>query len=80
MKSEDTRNLILAIVLSAIVLIGWSYLFPQKTRPTPPIAPVATGTRAREPLGGTTAPPRAAPRRGRSPPCPRRTRSPPARA
>ena len=44
MKSEETRNLILAIVLSAIVLIGWSYLFPQKPRPIPPATPVAAET------------------------------------
>jgi YidC/Oxa1 family membrane protein insertase len=63
MNSEDSRNLILAIVLSAIVLIGWSYLFPQKTRPTPPIAPVATGTAnpANPSANNATAPGGAAP-------------------
>ncbi len=30
MNSEDSRNLILAIVLSALVLIGWNYFFAPK--------------------------------------------------
>jgi YidC/Oxa1 family membrane protein insertase len=44
MKSEETRNLILAIVLSAIVLIGWNYFFAPKPHPAPANAPVAAGT------------------------------------
>ena len=45
MNSEETRNLILAIVLSAIVLIGWNYLFAPKPRPVARrTAPVAAGT------------------------------------
>jgi YidC/Oxa1 family membrane protein insertase len=44
MKSEETRNLILAIVLSAIVLIGWNYFFAPKPHPTPAGQPVAAGS------------------------------------
>src|SRR6185437_15479531 len=44
MKSEETRNLILAIVLSAIVLIGWNYFYAPK--PHPANAPVAAETAA----------------------------------
>ena len=44
MNSEETRNLILAIVLSAIVLIGWNYLFAPKSRPATSVnPPVAAG-------------------------------------
>jgi YidC/Oxa1 family membrane protein insertase len=45
MNSEDTRNIILFVVLSAFILIGWNFIFPQKARP--PVttnAPVAAGT------------------------------------
>jgi YidC/Oxa1 family membrane protein insertase len=44
MKSEETRNLILAIVLSAIVLIGWNYFFAPRPHPGPASQPVAAGT------------------------------------
>ncbi len=45
MNTEETRNLILAIVLSAIVLIGWNYFFAPKPRPAlSHNAPVAAGT------------------------------------
>jgi YidC/Oxa1 family membrane protein insertase len=45
MNSEESRNLILAIVLSAIVLIGWNYFFAPKPRPAlAPQSPVAAGT------------------------------------
>ena len=30
MNSEDSRNLILAIVLSVLVLIGWNYFYAPK--------------------------------------------------
>ena len=42
MNSEDTRNLILAIVLSAIVLIGWNYFFAPAPRPAPNLQAAAT--------------------------------------
>ena len=32
MNSEDTRNIILFVVLSAFILLGWSYIFPPKTK------------------------------------------------
>ena len=38
MKSEESRNLILAIVLSVIVLIGWNYFFAPETAAGPPVA------------------------------------------
>ena len=38
MNSEESRNLILAIVLSAIVLIGWNYFFAPKVPIHPPTA------------------------------------------
>jgi YidC/Oxa1 family membrane protein insertase len=44
MKSEDSRNLILAIVLSALVLIGWNYFYAPKPQPGAPIAPVGSTT------------------------------------
>ena len=44
MNSEESRNLILAIVLSAIVLIGWNFFFAPKQRPTPANAPIAAGS------------------------------------
>ena len=40
--SSDNRNIILAVVLSAMVLFGWEYLFGQKPQP----APVVTQTSA----------------------------------
>jgi len=56
MKSEETRNLILAIVLSAIVLIGWNYFFAPKPHPQPANAPVATGTAAPSAANSAAAP------------------------
>jgi len=47
MNREETRNLILAIVLSALVLIGWNFVFPppQPARlPAPTPTPSATAT------------------------------------
>ena len=38
---EDKRNMILAFLLSAIVLIGWQYLFPPST-PVPPTSVTST--------------------------------------
>jgi YidC/Oxa1 family membrane protein insertase len=56
MKSEDTRNLILAIVLSAIVLIGWNYFFAPPPRPAiVPNAPAVAGAPANLPTGGAPA-------------------------
>ena len=46
MNSEDSRNLILAIVLSAIVLIGWNYFFAPPPRPKLAPAPVSTSAPA----------------------------------
>jgi YidC/Oxa1 family membrane protein insertase len=55
MNSEETRNLILAIVLSAIVLIGWNYVFAPKARPVLNApTPVAAGTA--NPVGNPAAP------------------------
>jgi YidC/Oxa1 family membrane protein insertase len=39
MNSEDQRNLILAIVLSALVLIGWNYFYAPKIQPERPVSP-----------------------------------------
>ena len=39
MKSEESRNLILAIVLSAIVLIGWNFFLAPKLPGGTPVAP-----------------------------------------
>jgi YidC/Oxa1 family membrane protein insertase len=55
MNSEDTRNLILAIVLSAIVLIGWNYFFAPP--PRPPVNPNAPAVAS----APGTLPPNAAP-------------------
>ncbi len=45
MNSEDTRNIILFVVLSAFILIGWNFLFPPKPRPAVAAnAPVAAST------------------------------------
>jgi YidC/Oxa1 family membrane protein insertase len=55
MKPEEIRNLILTIVLSAIVLIGWNYFFAPKPRPvTAGSAPIAAN--APSPAAGATAP------------------------
>ena len=59
MNSEDTRNLILAIALSAFVLIGWNYFFAPPTRSAnAPHQPVATGSPS---AGSVAAPQTAAP-------------------
>ena len=56
MNSEDTRNIILFVVLSALILIGWSFLFPPKVRPQlTQTAPIAAGTAS--PAAGAAAPP-----------------------
>ncbi len=61
MKSEEIRNLVLAIVLSAIVLIGWNYFFAPKLQPpTHANAPVAAGT-ATPAANSASAPQSAAP-------------------
>ena len=45
MNSEEFRNLILAIALSAIVLIGWNFFFAPKPHPLPTTQqPVAAGS------------------------------------
>ena len=45
MNSEDTRNLILAIALSALVLIGWNFFFAPPPRPAhAPQTPIAAGS------------------------------------
>ncbi len=44
MNTGESRNLILAIVLSAIVLIGWNFFFAPKTRPVDPNAVTSTQT------------------------------------
>lgn len=66
MKDEH-RNIILAVVLSAIVLIGWSYLseryFPAPkppvtqaaSTPASPLAPTATAAPAVQPVGAALA-------------------------
>lgn len=57
MNSEDSRNLILAIVLSVLVLIGWNYFYaPQLQKDHVAATPPAqTQTQAQ------TAPPGSAP-------------------
>ncbi len=58
MKSEELRNLILAIVLSALVLIGWNFYFGPKLQPKPQAAAgcghddVADGRAGRAEPGG----------------------------
>src|SRR5713101_3599940 len=59
----EQRNLLLAIVLSVGILIGFQYLF-EKIRPTPPPAPspaTATQTAPSTPAPGSAAPGVAAP-------------------
>ena len=59
MKSEETRNLIMAIVLSLIVLIGWNYFYgaPQLQRDHQ----AQTLPNGAPPLAGTAAAPQTAP-------------------
>ena len=74
MNSEDSRNLILAIVLSVLVLIGWNYLYtPQLHKDhvaaTPPAqTQTTTPGSAPAPFNGASAPrvPGPAPRRSPS--------------
>ena len=62
MNSEDSRNLILAIVLSVLVLIGWNYLYtPQLHKDhvaaTPPAqTQTASPGSAPAPVNGASAP------------------------
>src|ERR1700722_4831040 len=62
MNSEDSRNLILAIVLSVLVLIGWNYLYtPQLHKDhvaaTPPAqTQTTTPGSAPAPFNGASAP------------------------
>ena len=65
MNSEDSRNLILAIALSVLVLIGWQYFFA---------APQLQKDRAR-PAAGADANPAADQRRARRRPAARRRRA-----
>jgi YidC/Oxa1 family membrane protein insertase len=54
MEEQNNRNLILAMVLSALVMIVWFVLFP----PPEPVAPVtAPATTVAEPAAGTTVAP-----------------------
>ncbi|MBB3763907.1 membrane protein insertase YidC [Sphingomicrobium lutaoense] len=57
---QDNRNLILAIVLSAIVLIGWSIFFPTSTEELPAEQPPQE--QIADAPGGTDAPVAAQPR------------------
>jgi YidC/Oxa1 family membrane protein insertase len=60
MNAEESRNLILAIVLSAIVLIGWNYFFAPKPHPQLSAnAPVGAGTA--NPAANSAAAPQSAP-------------------
>ncbi len=83
MNSEDSRNIILAIVLSVLVLIGWNYFYAapqlQKDRLAHPPAQTQSQTNGAAPSAGgagALAPP--APRRPkpRLRPSPRRSRRP----
>jgi YidC/Oxa1 family membrane protein insertase len=69
MNSEDNRNLILAIVLSILVLIGWNYFYGapqlQKDRQAQTAAHTATPTAASPVAGGTASPPGGAQERTR---------------
>jgi YidC/Oxa1 family membrane protein insertase len=75
MKSEDTRNLLLAIALSILVMVGWQYFYAgplyqrehqaQMQANTPPAAseaqPNATAAAPGAPRPATAVPPGAAP-------------------
>ncbi len=68
MNSEDSRNIILAIVLSVLVLIGWNYFYAapqlQKDRLAHPPAQTQSQTNGAAPSAGgagALAPPGAAP-------------------
>ena len=52
----DQRRMILAVAISAVILIGWSYLFPQApVKPTPPADPASVAASAAASTSGSTA-------------------------
>src|SRR5437763_10136884 len=59
----EQRNLLLAIVVSVVILIGFQYLFEKMRPPTPatPPSPAATQTAPAPPAPGTTSPGATAP-------------------
>src|SRR5712671_4011789 len=59
----EQRNLLLAIVVSVVILIGFQYLFEKMRPPTPatPPSPAATQTVPAPPAPGTTSPGATAP-------------------
>ncbi len=50
----ENRNLISAILLSAAILFGWNYFFPQQKAPPP--QPAQQTTQSAQPAAGTAAP------------------------
>jgi YidC/Oxa1 family membrane protein insertase len=54
MNSEDTRNLILAIVLSSLVLVGWTHFFAPKYEQNHAAATLATSSQTRPSGGGAS--------------------------
>ena len=58
MNSEESRNLILAIVLSALVLIGWNFFLAPKVQPqlSGVAAPIAGANGTTAPANGARAP------------------------
>lgn len=56
MKSEELRNLILAIVLSALVLIGWNFYFGPKLQPKPQAGQDAATTMSQTAAPGAQSP------------------------
>jgi YidC/Oxa1 family membrane protein insertase len=72
MQSEDNRNLLLAIVLSVGVMVGWNYFYgapkidqqrqaAQQAQTTPGQAPSSTVLPSGVPAGASTAPPPSSP-------------------
>ncbi|WP_448586052.1 membrane protein insertase YidC [Thermaurantiacus sp.] len=59
--TSETRNLVLAIVLSAIVLVGWQFLAERYLMPPPPPAPVGRPEAVGAPTSGPLVPETAAP-------------------
>jgi YidC/Oxa1 family membrane protein insertase len=51
----DQKNLILAIMLSVAILIGFQYLYPTKTREAPPTAPPSQTATGPNVVGGAPA-------------------------
>jgi YidC/Oxa1 family membrane protein insertase len=50
----DQRRMILAVAISAAILIGWSYLFPQvPVKPNPPAEPASAAASAAASAGST---------------------------